>query len=72
MSAHWLEITDKPPVHTAATLDPSDIYPALAAGKAVMWQDWSLRASQPRPSREDNGASRPVDALHLGQLYKGI
>lgn len=56
LSAHWIERTDKPSVHTAATLDPSDIYAALVAGKAVMWQDWSLRASPPRPSREDNGA----------------
>ena len=55
LSAHWLEVTDKAPVQHVATLDPRSIFDALSAGKAVMWQDWTLRASPPRASADDPG-----------------
>ena len=63
LSAHWLEVTDKAPVQHVATLDPRSIFDALSAGKAVMWQDWTLRASPPRPSADDTGAIRWTRAI---------
>lgn len=63
LSAHWLEVTDKAPVQHVATLDPRSIFDALSAGKAVIWQDWTLRASPPRPSADDTGAIRWAPAI---------
>ncbi len=63
LSAHWLEVTDKAPELQVATLDPRSIFDALSAGKAVMWQDWTLRASPPRPCADDTGAVRWTRAI---------
>lgn len=63
LSAHWLEVTDKAPELQVATLDPRSIFDGLSAGKAVMWQDWTLRASPPRPCADDTGAVRWTRAI---------
>lgn len=63
LSAHWLEVTDKAPVQHVATLDPRSIFDALSAGKAVIWQDWTMRASPPRPGADEAGAIQWTRAI---------
>jgi len=63
LTAHWLEVTDKAPVQHVATLDPRAIFDGLSAGKAVIWQDWTIRASPPRPSADDAGAIQLTRAI---------
>lgn len=63
LSAHWLQVTDKAPVQHVATLDPRSIFAALSAVKAVMWQDWTLRASPPRPGADEAGAIQGTRAI---------
>lgn len=63
LSAHWLEITDKPAIHTATALDAGNIFSALSEGKTVIWNDWSLRVTPPRPDGECTSPARDYPAI---------